>query len=354
MRCCALCFTDSYLISILPFHYAGQGKCDFCGAENVDLTKATSLLEYFSPIFQLYKPYIHDSPVNVENVLPFEQLFHRDFPNVFQKQEPSLILPYLRSIIAGDPDSFPFLLRGIVYNESLDGVESYEKTAQLESEWEAFVREIRFVNRFHLTKSINLPLLADLLMRLTKSYTSGEVFYRGRISGKDGFTAIQLEKPSQDKAIPGRANPEGISYLYLSKDPQTCIYEVRPSVLDYVTVGKFQLKKQIDIISLKDINEVSPFILEDDIKELMVHKKYLQKLEYELSRPLRRNDSHLEYLPTQYLSEFIKSLGLVGFEFRSSINRGGLNFVVFEDDLFDINEIVIYEVENIGFSKISP
>ena len=88
------------------------------------------------------------------------------------------------------------------------------------------------------------------------------------------------------------------------------------------------------------------------MKDLIVHKKYLVKLESELSRPLRRNDSLLDYLPTQYLSEFIKSLGLVGFEFTSSVNKGSFNLVVFEDNLFEIEEIKIYEAENLEFSEI--
>ena len=354
MFCCAGCFNDSYLIGILPYHHAGEGKCNFCGSDHVALTDASKLIEYFAPILQLYRVHSPDMSVHPDNVLPLEVIVKRDFPNIFQTQDPSIILTYLKAIIAGDPGTFSSLLEGKVCNEYLDGLESDKKVAQLQSEWDAFVNEILHINRFHLTKSINLSLLSNLLLRLTKSYPAGQEFYRGRISGIKGFTADELAKPPPARAVAGRANPEGIPYLYLSNDPKTCIYEVRPSVLDYITVGIFKLKSPIQIISLKDINEVSPFILEDDIEELIVHKKYLQKLEYELSKPLRRNDSHLEYLPTQYLSEFIKSIGIVGFEFRSSINRGGFNLVIFEDHLFDVEEILIYEAENIGFSKISP
>jgi hypothetical protein len=354
MFCCARCFNDSYLIGMLPYHHSGEGKCNFCGADHAALTDASSLIEYFAPILQLYRVQSRDIGVHPDNVLPLEVIVRRDFPNIFQTQEPSVILTYLKEIIAGDPDSFLPLLSDKVCNEYLDGVESDLRDAQLQSEWEAFVREIRFINRFHLTKSINLELLGNLLKRLTKRYTAGQEFYRARISSKDSFSVTQLGKPPCDKALPGRANPEGIPYLYLSNDPKTCIYEVRPSVLDYITVGKFKLKQGIEIISLKDINEVSPFLLEDGIEDFMIHKKYLQKLEFELSKPLRRNDSHLEYLPTQYLSEYIKSLGVVGFEFRSSINKGGFNLVIFADDLFDVDEIIVYEAENIGFSRIAP
>lgn len=354
MFCCSNCFSDPYLIGILPTHFEGKGNCEFCGTQNVDIVNTMRLLIYFDPLLHLYKTFSADSPVDDVNVMPLANLFPRDFPNIFRNNDPGMGYSFLKSMMAGDPDSFSSLMDVQVYNEYLDSAESLKNNEVMESEWEAFVKEIRYENRFHLTKSINLKLLGNLFKRLVKRYPAGEIFYRGRISGKNGYTPEQIGKPPQEVATPGRANPEGISYLYLSNDPKTCIYEVRPSVMDYVTVGKFKLKNSIEIVSLKDINEISPFVLEDELQELMVHKNYLKKLESELSKTIRRNDSHLDYLPTQYLSEFIKALGLVGFEFRSSVNRGGYNLVVFEDDLFEVIEISMFEVENIEFTKFLP
>lgn len=38
----------------------------------------------------------------------------------------------------------------------------------------------------------------------------------------------------------------------------------------------------------------------------MIHGSFIDKLEQELSKPRRKNDSELDYLPTKYLSELIK------------------------------------------------
>lgn len=40
--------------------------------------------------------------------------------------------------------------------------------------------------------------------------------------------------------------------------------------------------------------------------------KRLTELSKEIAKPLRRSDSTLEYLPTQYISEFVKSQGYDG------------------------------------------
>jgi len=41
----------------------------------------------------------------------------------------------------------------------------------------------------------------------------------------------------------------------------------------------------------------------------MLHGSFIDKLEKKLSKPRRKNDSELDYLLTQYLSELIKLMG---------------------------------------------
>ena len=49
---------------------------------------------------------------------------------------------------------------------------------------------------------------------------------------------------------------------------------------------------------------------------------------------MRRSDSLLEYLPTQYITEFIKSKGYAGVEYTSTMGTGGRNIAVFDESLF--------------------
>ena len=56
-----------------------------------------------------------------------------------------------------------------------------------------------------------------------------------------GWNAEDSGAPPADLMGNGRANPDHIRYLYLSEDPVTPVYEVRPIIGDTVSVAKFKL-----------------------------------------------------------------------------------------------------------------
>lgn len=184
-----------------------------------------------------------------------------------------------------------------------------------------------------------------------KYYKRGKIFYRARISSKKGFKPEDMGKPPFDKSTPGRANSKGISYLYLSSDIKTTLYETRTSLYDYVCVGEFRLLKDIKILNLRDTNKASPFSYEESLGEYIRYKKYVLRLESELSKPIRRQDSELDYLPTQYLCEFIKSLGFDGVEYRSSLNPTGFNLAVFQDQCLECTKADVYEIDSIAYES---
>jgi hypothetical protein len=65
--------------------------------------------------------------------------------------------------------------------------------------------------------------------------------------------------PSKD-AKSGRANPLGISYLYLSNHEVTTLYEARAALYDYITIGTFRLLEDIEDINLRG-NTYDPIFL---------------------------------------------------------------------------------------------
>jgi len=76
-----------------------------------------------------------------------------------------------------------------------------------------------------LTKTLSLYI--DICSYIKKTYNSGTVFYRARISDKDGLTKSEMGAPPQQLATAGRVNPEGISHLYLGSDKTTTLNEIR-------------------------------------------------------------------------------------------------------------------------------
>src|SRR5690606_23931669 len=162
-----------------------------------------------------------------------------------------------------------------------------------------------------------------------------------------------LGKPPKDSTTPGRANPVGIPYLYISDSEETTLYETRVSLHESISVGLFLLKAPLQVVSLKGISNYGPFEIQDrgfDLEEFMLIRPYLVKLEAELSKPVRKQDINLDYLPTQYLCEFIKSLGFDAVEYRSAMADDGYNLAVFNDRNIECMSTSHYQIEGLKYN----
>ena len=69
-----------------------------------------------------------------------------------------------------------------------------------------------------------------------------------------------MSAPPAGRSSEGRANARGITCLYLASDADTTLHEVRAGVFDYVCVGTFQLRKDITVVDLRAITDISPFV----------------------------------------------------------------------------------------------
>jgi len=99
---------------------------------------------------------------------------------------------------------------------------------------------------------------------------------------------------------------------------------------------------------------ISPFLLtEDQIKLLRRYMEYLCRLSEELTLPVLPKSAHLEYLPSQYLCEFIKHCGFDGVIYRSAMSTG-VNYALFNDDKVTGIDVKPYLVNDIcvGFSDL--
>ena len=81
---------------------------------------------------------------------------------------------------------------------------------------------------------------------------------------------------------------------------------------------------------LKDVHTISPFLEDVNLEEYVKNKDILTQFGIALSTPLRSFDSVREYLPTQYLCEYVKSLDIDGVEYASAMNKGGTNYAIFD------------------------
>jgi len=219
--------------------------------------------------------------------------------------------------------------------------------------WDEFSESIKHENRFH-SGMFNSEQFASFLSIVRNVYPVGEKMYRARIvAGKRGFTKRTMKAPPKGKRTAGRINPEGIGVLYLSSDKLTVLNEVRASAFDRVTIGEFQATRDIKVVNLSGFDKTSPFKYDSELERFAINRSVFQELVADMAKPLRRGDSPLEYLPTQYIAEFIKSQNYDGVEYDSTLNQGGHNLAVFDESLFECVGVQTIEVSEISY-KTQP
>ena len=156
--------------------------------------------------------------------------------------------------------------------------------------------------------------------------------------------------PPNKLASSGRANPKGISYIYLASNIETCISEVRPYNGCDIYVSKCKntiIKRVIDLTTPRKSISIMKFS-ESEYNEVLSIINLLESFSSELSIPVKPHLSELEYIPTQFLCEYIKSLGNYdGIIFRSSFNKGD-NLVFFNEDEFSIGAPEVYQLNGVN------
>lgn len=343
MNCCTNCFSDPEIIGFIQSNSTVIGQCQFCKCENVQIIEAKDLGETFEPVISLFKT-IAELKITVPNEELLFQKLQANW-NIFNIPDEQVIQSLLANIVSESHTADTPLLTTPVELEAR--FNPILRADQHESKWTSFAEEIKFKNRFFLTETIDLPLLANLLENFSTRYDVGAVFYRARVSTKLGFNIKDMGKPPIEKAASGRANPIGIPYLYVATTQETAVYESRPSFLDYITIAELHLNKALHIIRLREITALSPFIFGEHIENYIIHQKYLYRLEQELSKPVRRFDKELDYLPSQYLCEYVKSLGYDAIEYSSALKFGGINLAIFNEEKLDIVKSEVVEISNV-------
>tara|TARA_R110001632_G_scaffold63318_2_gene151433 strand:- start:93820 stop:94848 length:1029 start_codon:yes stop_codon:yes gene_type:complete len=341
MNCCINCFTSDYLISIINADDR-IGDCNFCNSTNVSIYAARELADFFRNIISLYA-------VDETSGFDLAQSLKKDFNLTTDKVADSKEL--FRAIFADEMEDTKDLFDNNVSSEVING------EIKIHNIWNDFKKEIKFSNRYYAINSLDFETFKSILeSSLTKNIYENEIFYRSRISEKEGFEKENMGNPPKPElASAGRANPKGISYLYLADSIETALYETRSTIFDYVTIGEFIVTKDLKIISFRNIAADSVYWSErEDIKNYIEYLPFIYTIQQELSLPIRKKDKSLDYIPTQYICEYIKSLGFDGVEYQSSLYSKGYNLAIFNPEKLDCRTTQVYEIEGIElFHKLA-
>jgi hypothetical protein len=212
------------------------------------------------------------------------------------------------------------------------------------NQWDVFREELMCKNRFFPDEILDSDRLTQLLQLLALEKDEavlhkGEainVWYRARIQ-KDGhpYELADMGAPPPNLAPHGRANPVGIPYLYLASTQDTAVSEIRPQTGERATVAAFSIPEGLKILDLRHPRKTaSPFRMladDDEMDVSLLHGNFelLERLGQELTRPVLPKSVAIDYLPSQYLCEFIKKRGYDGVLYRSSVSDG-VNIALFD------------------------
>ena len=361
---CSHCFKSPEIKGIIN-DINTIGVCPICGNENVsiyDTSKNHNLQGIFDNILSVYtieKDLPTDYPKSdlrpLVDVLKFEW-------DIFSEISNDQILSIVKELSNTLVEDYPAIFEELVGIAEKYDIEYLQNHSILHTKkWDDFVETIKHQNRFH-SNLIDQKLLKDYCLAISADITvSKQRFYRGRIcENKKGFTPAKMGAPGKGIASEGRANSAGISRLYLASDPITTLHEIRAAEYDYVTIGTFKPCRTIHIVDLQKIDKISPFSENEEIDctALAINKEHLSKINEEMSRTMRRGDSPLDYLPTQYICDFIMSITdedgqpvFDGIMYRSAMHSKGANLAIFYPELFKCTYSCTYEVDELIYSK---
>ncbi len=220
-------------------------------------------------------------------------------------------------------------------------------------QWDDFRKYLRNENRFH-AKYINLGLLSEVLQDTVSIIPKGTSLYRARLAKNEhGYGVGEMGAPPDDLASAGRANSKGVSCLYLANKKETTVKEIRAGAFDYVTIASFQLDKDVKVVDLSSITHNSPFYAETDKIKFLINERHLRNIERNLAKPLSQRDSDLDYLPTQYISDFAKYLGYDGVKYISTFDRNSYNLALFDTKICSCTYRKNYRIDNLDY-RLNP
>ncbi|MEI4713448.1 RES domain-containing protein [Bacillus cereus] len=342
-------------------------KCDYCDSKDVLVADISDLSDMFNRLFNYYKettPYEHYSPMEKDAFDVGESLWNLVQENweIFSDTTKEQLL-YDIVNTNRDIEIDGYISKTTYFSKVTDSI-MHDSASSV---WELLSTHLKYGNRYFPKKVMDLYYSHDdLLGELERLFTNiitkvdkGNVFYRARIGEfKDDK---DLTAPPEDKILKsGRANPVGIRVLYSAIDIETAISEVRPWKSATVTIASVNPTQSLKLVDLSKVSELRKKVTQSffsvaNMREELDTIDLLSCLDEVLSKPVFPDVSELEYIPSQYLTEFIKSLGYDGVIFKSSLGPGE-NYVFFNwekikprRDKLEISIIKHFEVNGLKY-----
>lgn len=330
MLICGNCFNDEELQIAVSNESFGLGICEACGQETY-VVNADVFADFFRELLHLFQP-----DRDGEGVV---SILQKDWDIFADEEIGKIIIGYFLAL-----DDYGYSIT--------DEVRYIDSIKIIISIWDKIKKEVREERRFFANLSF---FDGNKMIEANTSISQGTILYRARIIPSDRayLTKKEMYSPPRGKATAGRANPLGIPYLYLCKDEETTYYEVRALYLDKLAIGHFRTVRDLNILDFT--SKLSIYYAYNNstisLSEVIARQKILQLISSDLSKPLRRYDSELEYVPTQLICEYCKINGIDGICFDSSLHKGGVNVVLFDSSSAECIKVQGREILDVHISR---
>lgn len=334
MLVCNNCFSDKELRAFIE----SSGKptdCEICKSKNVKAINIDELLDFFQEFLENFQRRVGGKPLKSkiqENWSLFSSL-----------DSASKILNAVIVRINTEIESSTDL---VDYKDEIIDNYKYWDTLKEELKWKR-----RFIPDIENIKDLGWDGFFNTQFELLPEHP----LFRARVhhqSGQDAHDPEDMMCPKPEITKGGRANPSGIPFLYLSDKIETVLYEVRASFLDELSIGEFHLKKKFVKVKVVDFTEDTVLFQPGHVTETIKSRLLRDRISRDLSKPMRRYDTEIEYIPTQFICEFIKIFtGASGIRFTSSLHPEGNNVVIFDQDKMECKKVTLKKVSLVNLNS---
>ncbi|MBQ6921191.1 MAG: RES family NAD+ phosphorylase [Bacilli bacterium] len=353
MRISSACFLDNEIKLIIESNKR-SGFCDVLKRNETfiyDTNQDNGLGDLFLDFLSIYKVATDETSTELRVLLRDELC---DKWNIFSKDYKETAIDIVKAIVIDcnsyDDELFDLdIFSKEVYIPQLSNKVYYKENSILNGfSWDDFCNSIKFSNRYH-TKLFNSEVFKIFSYNLNTRFLTGTYFYRARINKTNKrFKKNEIGMPPPAHSKSGRIAADFIPCLYLANDIETAICEVRAGAHDIVDVGLFVNTAELSIVDFRLLDKISPFAVEDPLS-LYINKPIFISMKKEMEKPLRSSENIVDYIPIQYLCDYIRFLGFDGVAYNSTMNENGFNVSAFSDSKFSCKNIETYKIKKIDY-----
>ena len=303
---CTCHFEDKYLNEIIQSH-GKQGTCSYCGKQSVVCDMKTLCEQIVWKIGLYYQPLDNAGLYLADDFYDDEQEVIPGFKRIGEYVVPNELTYF---------DSVDELMDGLYLITDDDDL----RRIKYANQWDRFVDIVTHHGRFTFLATPEfknivqenkgksddiLSVLSDLIIEqgLVKTLSKGMKLYRARKVDdvKVEYAFEDITSPPDDRAFPNRMSPAGISMFYASFEKETASNECVGGESKGLIVGTFETAKDLKVIDLTMIPEQSFWVKNWQENQFLHHFN-----ENITKRVDPKDTNHLQYIPTQVFTEFLR------------------------------------------------